>query len=323
MKVLVLGGAGYIGSCCVENLLEHGCQVVVMDSLIKGHRQAIDPRVEFVEADISDRAALDEVLESGDFVGVIHFAAFIEAGESMEDPGRYFRNNVARGLNLLDALVAHRVPKIVFSSTAAVYGNPETVPIPESSPEKPINAYGESKIMFERILRWYQQIHGLDYVALRYFNAAGATARYGEDHRPETHLLPLILQTALGQREAIYIFGEDYETPDGTCIRDYIHISDLAEAHWLALRKPESGFFNLGSGSGYSVRQMIEVAREVTGCEIPVKKAPRRPGDPDRLISDSTLAREVLGWRPIHDNIHDIVASAWQWKQAWPEGYQE
>ncbi len=321
MNVLVLGGAGYIGSCCVEILLSHGCRVTVFDSLVKGHRQAVDPRVEFVQGDLEDRTALDRVLAGGNFSGVIHFAAFIEAGESMQDPGRYFRNNLARGLTALDALVAHGIPKIVFSSTAAVYGNPAQIPIPENSPTRPINPYGESKLMFERVMDWYRRIHGLEYVALRYFNAAGATAEHGEDHHPETHLVPLILQTAAGRRPAISIFGDDYDTPDGTCVRDYIHVVDLAEAHWLALRSSQTGAFNLGSGSGYSVRQIVEVAREVTGREIPVEMAPRRPGDPDRLISDSTRARDLLGWQPGFDDIRAIVESAWRWRQSHPDGY--
>ncbi len=323
MKILVLGGAGYIGSCCVENLLGHGCEVVVFDSLVKGHRQAIDPRTEFIEGDLADRTALDRTLSAGDFAGAIHFAAFIEAGESMTDPGRYFRNNVSCGLSLLEALVAHRVPRLVFSSTAAVYGNPEQVPITEAAPTRPINPYGESKLMFEKIMAWHHRIHGLEYVSLRYFNAAGATAEHGEDHRPESHLVPLVLQTAMGQRPEIAVFGHDYDTPDNTCIRDYIHVADLAEAHWLALQSREVGAFNLGSGSGYSVREIIEVARQVTGLSIPARQAPRRAGDPARLISDSSRARRTLGWRPQHDNIRDIVESAWQWKQKYPEGYQD
>ncbi len=323
MKILVLGGAGYIGSCCVENLLDHGCEVVVFDSLVKGHRQAVDPRAELVEGDLADRTALDRILSPGGFAGAIHFAAFIEAGESMADPGRYFHNNVSCGINLLEALVAHRVPRLVFSSTAAVYGNPQQVPITESAPTRPINPYGESKLMFEKIMAWYHQIHDLEYVSLRYFNAAGATAEHGEDHRPESHLVPLVLQTAMGQRPEIAVFGHDYGTPDKTCIRDYIHVADLAEAHWLALQSREVGPFNLGSGSGYSVREIIEVARQITGLSIPERQAERRAGDPARLISDSSRARRILGWRPLHDNIRDIVESAWQWKQKYPEGYRD
>ena len=315
MNILVPGGAGYIGSCCVENLLDHGCEVTIYDSLIKGHREAVDPRARMIEADLKDRQALERVFSEGNFDGVIHCAAFIEAGESMTAPGRYFRNNTALGLNLLDAMIKYRVPRLVFSSTAAVYGNPPRVPIPEDAPLQPINPYGESKLMFEKMMQWYSQVHGLEYISLRYFNAAGATERCGEDHNPETHLIPLILQAALGQRKEITVFGEDYDTPDGTCIRDYIHVADLAEAHWLALRGNECGAFNLGTGSGYSVREIIETAKRVTGIDFPVRAASRRPGDPARLISDSASARKKLGWRPRHETLEEIIGSAWEWKK--------
>lgn len=321
MRVLVAGGAGYVGSCCTEYLLDHGHEVVVFDALIKGHREAVDDRATFVQGTLEDAECIRSALAQAKVDGVIHFAAFIEVGESMLDPGRYFRNNVACGLNLLRAAVASDVPKIVFSSSAAVYGMPDTVPIPETTPTCPINPYGESKLMFERILRWYHDIHGLDYVALRYFNAAGATRRYGEDHDPESHLIPIVLQAASGTRDCIHIYGSDYPTPDGTCIRDFVHVLDLAQAHLLALEGDEVGSFNLGSGAGHSVKAIVDAARTVTGRDIPVRQAPRRPGDPPRLISDSTAARERLGWRPEHDDIHDIIESAWTWRRRHPDGY--
>ena len=250
MKILVAGGAGFIGSCTTEYLLDRGHEVVVYDSLVKGHRDAVDPRARLIHGDLADRDRVFEALRAERPEGVIHFAAFIEVGESMRDAALYFRNNVANGLNLLDAAVDCGVHKLVFSSTAAVYGMPATVPIPETEPTKPINAYGESKLIFEKMLRWYNEVHGLGYTALRYFNAAGATERRGEDHHPESHLIPIILQAAMGQRPHVQVFGDDYPTPDGTCIRDYIHVSDLAQAHLLALESPRCGSFNVGSGSG-------------------------------------------------------------------------
>ena len=323
MKILIVGGAGYIGSCCTQILLDQGHTAVVYDSLVKGHREAVDPRARFIQGDLADRNRVFSLLEDERPDGIIHFGAFIEVGESMQDPGMYFRNNVANGLNLVDAAVAHGNPKIVFSSTAAVYGMPKTIPIPETEPAKPISPYGDSKYMFERILNWYHQIHDLPYVALRYFNAAGATDKYGEDHSPESHLIPNVLKAATGEGEGIKMFGDDYPTPDGTCVRDYIHIRDLAQAHLDALEKEAVGSFNLGSGTGYSVKEIIDVAREVTGTDIPVTVAPRRPGDPPQLISDSTEARRVLGWTPQHDDIQSIVGSAWAWRKAHPHGYDE
>ena len=321
MNILVAGGAGYIGSCCTEFLLDRGHEVVVLDSLVKGHRDAVDPRATFVRADVADRDTLTQALEDYRVEGIIHFAAFIEVGESMSDPGRYFGNNVTKSLQLMDAAVECGIRKLVFSSTAAVYGMPDRVPIPESEPRKPVNAYGESKLMVERMLKWYHEIHGLEYTALRYFNAAGATALHGEDHRPESHLIPIILQVALGQRENIQIYGSDYPTPDGTCVRDYIHVLDLASAHLLALESDRVGAYNLGSGSGYSVKEIVDVTREITGHAIPCAEAPRRPGDPPRLVSDSTAARQQLGWQPQYDDVRTIVQSAWQWKSQHPNGY--
>ena len=321
MKILVAGGAGYIGSCCTEYLLDHGHEVVVFDALLNGHRAAVDERATFVHGNLQDAAAIDAALAAARPEGVIHFAAFIEVGESMTDPGKYFRNNVSCGLNLLEAAVRQGVRKIVFSSTAAVYGMPQTIPIPESEPTKPVNAYGESKLTFERILGWYEQIHGLHYTALRYFNAAGATARFGEDHTPESHLIPIVMQAAEGRRPHVKIYGSDYPTPDGTCIRDYIHVLDLAQAHLLALESEVVGSFNLGSGSGHSVRAVIDTVRAVTGRTVEVVEAERRPGDPPRLISDSAAARRVLGWQPRFDDLHAIVESAWQWRRQYPNGY--
>ncbi|MBT3288879.1 MAG: UDP-glucose 4-epimerase GalE [Victivallales bacterium] len=323
MKILVAGGAGFIGSVCTEYLLNRGHEVVVFDALINGHREAVDPRAAFVQGNLADVDAVMQTVAEHRPEGVIHFAAFIEVGESMRDPGKYFRNNVANGLNLLDACVAHKVRKIVFSSTAAVYGMPEQIPIPESEPTKPINPYGESKLMFERILHWYREAHGLNYVALRYFNAAGCSVAFGEDHHPESHLIPLIMQAAEGKRDCIKVFGTDYDTPDGTCIRDYVHVLDLSQAHLLALESDVTGAFNLGSGNGHSVRAIIDAVREVTGIDFPVVEDDRRPGDPARLVSDSTAARQVLGWKPEFDDVREIVRSAWEWRRAHPEGYNE
>ncbi len=321
MKILVAGGAGYIGSVCTEYLLDRGHEVVVFDALINGHRAAVDPRAVFVEGNLADGAAIGRAMAEHRPEGVIHFAAFIEVGESMRDPGKYLRNNVANGLNLLDACVAQKVRKVVFSSTAAVYGMPELVPIPERESTKPINAYGESKLMFERVLHWYREIFGLNFVALRYFNAAGASERFGEDHNPESHLIPLVMQAAEGKRASIKVFGTDYDTPDGTCIRDYVHVLDLAQAHLLALESDVTGAFNLGSGNGHSVREVIDAVRAVTGREFKVEEVERRPGDPARLVSDSAAARAVLGWRPQFDDIRETVRSAWAWRQAHPGGY--
>lgn len=321
MKILVAGGAGYIGSCCTEYLLDHGHEVIVVDGLIKGHREAVDPRAVFLQAHLADAATLRDILLEHRPEGIIHFAAFIEVAESMVDPGMYFANNVSCGLNLLEAAVEVGVRKLVFSSTAAVYGMPDTIPIPETEPTTPINAYGESKLMFERILGWYERIHGLRYTALRYFNAAGASTAFGEDHDPESHLIPIILQVAEGKRSHVNIFGTDYPTPDGTCIRDYVHVLDLAQAHLLALESETTGCFNVGSGSGHSVRAIVQAVRDITGREIPVVESERRPGDPPRLISDSSAAREILGWQPEHDSIEDIVESAWRWRLAHPHGY--
>ena len=321
MKIFVTGGAGYIGSICVEQMLDRGHTVAVFDNLTEGHRAAVDPRATFYEADLGDREAVSRAV--GQFApdAAMHFAANALVGESMTNPSKYFRNNVANGINLLDALVEHGVNRFVFSSTCATFGIPEKMPIDESLQQRPINPYGESKLMFERILRWYDEIHGLRFTALRYFNAAGASEKYGEDHRIETHLIPNVLKVALGQKEAVEIFGTDYKTPDGTCIRDYIHILDLADAHIRALDRNESGFFNLGTGGGTSVREVIKCCERVSGKNIPVVERPRRPGDPPRLIAGSDKIRREFGWNPKYQNIEAIVRSAWAWHVKHPGGY--
>ena len=323
MKILVAGGAGYIGSSCVEYLLNHGHEVSVFDSLITGHKKAVDKRANFIKGNLADRELILDVVGNGEFDGIMHFAAYSLVGESMENPGKYFRNNDAAGINLLDAAVKGKVKSFVFSSTAATFGLPEKMPITEITPQNPINPYGESKLIFEKMLKWYSEIHGLKYTALRYFNAAGATENFGEDHAPETHIVPLILQVALGKRDSIKIFGDDYPTPDGTCLRDYIHITDLAQAHMLALDAPKSGHYNLGTGNGFSVKEIIEVAREVTGHPIPAETVARRSGDPAKLVADSALIKKELGWKPQFENVRDIVSSAWNWFQKNPNGYED
>jgi UDP-glucose 4-epimerase len=323
MNVFVTGGAGYIGSACVEELLNAGHTVTVFDSLIEGHRKAIDPRATFVQGCLSDAALVMQTVKAAKAEAVIHFAAHALVGESMTHPAKYFRNNVANGLNLLEAARENGVRKFVFSSTCATFGIPERMPIDETLPQKPVNPYGESKLMFERMLQWYQQIHGLEFVAFRYFNAAGATPRFGEDHRIETHLIPNVLKVALGQKEQCDIFGTDYPTPDGTCIRDYIHIIDLAQAHMLALQPGKSGFFNLGNGEGYSVREVIDTCQRVSGRPIKAVEKPRRAGDPPRLIAAAAKAKNELGWNPQYPKLEQIVASAWAWHSRNPDGYRD
>ncbi len=323
MKILVTGGAGYIGSACTEYLLDKGYKVSVFDSLVTGHRDAVDKRAEFIKGDLVDRDLIISVLRKGGFDGIMHFAAYSLVGESMTNPGKYFQNNLGAGINLLDGAVEGKVKSFVFSSTCATYGEPTQIPIPESEKQSPINPYGESKLMFEKALKWYNQIFGIKYAALRYFNAAGATKQFGEDHAPETHLVPLVLKVALGKMKSIKIFGEDYPTPDGTCIRDYIHILDLAQAHELALSAPRSGHYNLGTGNGYSVKQIIDVSRKVTGHAIPADIVERRPGDPPRLIGCSALAKKELGWKPRFENVEAVIQSAWDWTKKNPEGYKK
>jgi UDP-glucose 4-epimerase len=323
MNVFVTGGAGYIGSVCVEELLNAGHTVTVFDNLTEGHRSAVDPRARFILGDFNDRDLIHATLKSVAPEAVIHFAANALVGESMTNPSKYFRNNVGGGLNLIDAAVAAGVRKFVFSSTCATYGPPDRVPMDESLPQRPINPYGESKLMFEKILLWYRELHGLDFVAFRYFNAAGASAQFGEHHRIETHLIPNVLQVALGRKTHCEIYGTDYPTPDGTCIRDYIHIADLAQAHILALEPGKSGFYNLGNGEGFSVRQVIDVCARISGKSIPTIEKPRRAGDPPRLVAAATRAFDDLGWRPNYPKIEDIVATAWDWHVRNPDGYPD
>ncbi len=330
MRVLVTGGAGYIGSVVADELLQAGHQVVVFDNLSRGHRQAVPENAELVVGDLADRAGLDGLLRSRAIDAVMHFAALIEAGESMKAPETFFRNNTANALTLLEAMLAARVKHFVFSSTAALYGNPERTPIEEDDPVHPANAYGESKLLVERMLAWFHQIHGLRYASLRYFNAAGASRPgKGEAHQPETHLIPRILEVALGRADQVNIFGTDYPTPDGTCVRDYIHVSDLARAHLLALDALENALensspliYNLGNGRGFSVREVVEVARRVTGHPVPAVESPRRAGDPAVLIASSEKIRRDLGWQPRFPDLKSIVESAWQWHRTHPDGYR-
>jgi UDP-glucose 4-epimerase len=323
MKVLVTGGAGYIGSVTTEVLLDAGHEVVVFDNLECGHRQAIDARAQFIEGDLRDAGAILCAMQDVRPDAVMHFAAYALVPESMQKPEIYFRNNLGGGMNLVDAMLKTDVGSMVFSSTCATYGQPDRVPITEDEVQEPQNPYGESKLAFEKVLHWYHRVHGMKTVALRYFNACGATAKFGEDHDPETHLIPIIMQAALGQREHVKICGEDYDTPDGSCVRDYIHIVDLAQAHMLALTTDVSGAFNLGNGNGYSVKDVIDMARRVTGRPIPAVRAPRRPGDPPRLIAAARKAHDVLGWTPRHGDLESMIASAWQWHEAHPEGYKD
>src|SRR6266542_2743800 len=321
MRIFVTGGAGYIGSVCSELLMDEGHEVAIFDNLIEGHRRALDSRAQFIQGDLADRSQIEAALSGTRPDAVMHFAAYALVPESMRDPSKYFRNNISNGLNLLDAMVAAGVQRIVFSSTCAIFGLPERVPIGETAPTRPINPYGESKLAFEKILRWYEEIHGLKFVSLRYFNAVGATANFGEDHRVETHLIPNALKVALGQKPHVEIFGTDYETPDGTCIRDYIHIVDLARAHILALDAARSELYNLGTGGGASVREVIAACRTITGKKIDTVEKPRRPGDPPRLIASSEKIKNELRWRPQFQLLDEIIESAWKWHQKFPDGY--
>lgn len=323
MNVLVTGGAGYIGSICTEELLNAGHRVTVYDDLSEGHRSAVDPRATFVHGHPEMEGDMARAVQAAQPEAILHFAASALVGESMRDPGRYFRNNVANGLKLLEAARQAGVKKFVFSSTCATYGPPDRLPMTEDLPQRPINPYGESKLMFERILHWYQEIHGLEFVAFRYFNAAGASERFGEHHRVETHLIPNVLKVALGQVPHCEIYGTDYPTPDGTCIRDYIHVVDLARAHILALAPGRRGFYNLGNGDGYSVREVIRTCEQVTRQRIPVVERPRRAGDAPRLVAWAEKAMRELDWRPQFPKLEQIVESAWRWHQAHPHGYPD
>ncbi len=318
MNIVVTGGAGYIGGTVATLLMQAGHTVAIIDSLVHSRRESVPAGATFVEADLADRPTIESVLRETRPDGVLHFAALIEAGESMQKPELYFRNNTASTLALLEAMHATGVQRLVFSSTAAVYGEPEAVPIAETAKLEPTNAYGESKLLVEHMLTWLHRLHGLRYASLRYFNVAGALPHRGEAHEPETHIIPLILDVALGRREKILIFGDDYPTPDGTCIRDYIHVVDLADAHLLALdalNQHDRLILNLGNGEGFSVKEVIESARRVTGHPIPAEVQPRRPGDPARLVASSDQAKAVLAWQPKHANLDDIVTSAWAWHQ--------
>lgn len=325
MNIFITGGAGYIGSATSEALIKAGHHVTVYDSLVTGHRQAVPKDAHFIQADISDSFSLAVALTAKKYDAVMHFAAFIEAGESMKDPGKFFRNNLVNSLALMDMAIKAGVKRFVLSSTAAVYQSSEE-PLSEEAPIGPTNTYGYTKLAVEQSLEWYRQIHGLHFAALRYFNASGALPGHGEAHQPESHLIPRVLQVAQGHAEAAYIFGTDYPTPDGTCIRDYVHLGDLVSAHILALEalaERDKMVYNVGSGSGYSVREVIDTARQVSGKPIPVIEMERRPGDSARLVASSEKIRRELGWKPQHDSIKDIIASAWEWHSSHPHGYDE
>ncbi len=323
MNILVTGGAGYIGSIVAEQLVLRDHRAIVIDNLQEGNRAAILPEAVFYEADFADPAVLGEIFQQHDIDAVFHFAAEATIEYSMTDPGKYFMNNLVKGIALLDVMREYDCDKFIFSSTAATFGEPEYTPIDEKHPQKPINAYGESKLMFEGVLEWYHRAYGLKFNAFRYFNAAGASERFGEAHKRETHLIPLVIQAALGQREQIYIFGTDYPTKDGTCVRDYIHVLDLAEAHILGLdnldRHP-SGKYNLGNGEGFSVREVIEMVAEVSERDFPKIESERRPGDPATLIASSELAKKELGWKPKYDSLKEIVRTAWDWHRDHVDG---
>lgn len=325
MQILVTGAAGYIGSVCSEFLIARGHTVIAVDDLSEGHKQALPPNAPFYEVNLHDHAALCSVFAENQIDAVMHFAALCLVEQSVKEPGTYYRANVAVGINLVDAMIRHGVKRFIFSSTAATYGEPEETPISEDHPTKPINPYGSSKLLFESILREFKENSGLDYVVMRYFNAAGASKERGEDHHPETHILPILFEVALGQREAFNIFGTDYATPDGTCIRDYVHVMDIAESHVLALEgiSDVSGrVFNIGNSRGFSVREVIRAVERITGRRIPVREAPRRPGDPAELVASSNRIRRELGWSPRHSDLDSIIESAWSWKQGHPRGYQ-
>ncbi len=323
MKLLVTGGAGYIGSVMTTQLLEAGHQVTVFDNLSKGHTQAVPARANFIEGDLLNEELVNSVLTMG-FDGVLHFAALSLVGESVQQPERYYRNNICGTLNLLEAMLAARVPRLVFSSTAAIYGEPEEVPIPETAVARPTNPYGGSKLAIDQMISFMSTAHDLAAVSLRYFNVAGASGQLGEDHHPETHLIPLVLAVAAGQRPEVQIYGTDYPTPDGTAIRDYIHVEDLVRAHLLALdavREGEHRIYNLGNGMGFSVREVIETARQVTGVPIHAVEAPRRAGDPPILVASSQRIRDELGWMPQKPTLATMIGDAWKWRQTHPHGY--
>jgi len=325
MNILVTGGAGYVGSIVTEELIKQGDEVVVFDNLYYGHRAAVHPGAVFVEGDLADRTAVKSLFDTYDVEAVMHFASYSLVGEAMEQPFKYLSDNVTNGLNLLQEALAHGVYRFILSSTANLFGDPERMPIDEQERIVPGSPYGESKSILERILYWLDRIYGFRYAALRYFNASGASpsGERGEDHNPETHLIPLTLQVALGQREKIVIFGDDYPTRDGTCVRDYIHVTDLAQAHILALQALDEGsrVYNLGNGRGFTVKEVIETCRQVTGHAIPAEVGPRRPGDPAELVASSEKLRRELGWEPQYPDLRTIVEHAWEWHRTHPHGY--
>ena len=323
--ILVTGGAGFVGSVCVELLVAQGYNVIVLDNLQTGNRRAVHPKARLVRGSIGNARLLQRLFTENSVSAVVHFAAETLVTAASTDPHRYVVNNLQHGITLLNALREHGCQRIVFSSTAAVYGEPISSPLDENHPTAPLNAYGETKLMFERLLQRYREAYGLQAVVFRYFNAAGASAHYGEQHMPETHLLPLILQTAVGRRASLDLFGEDYETEDGTCVRDYVHVLDIAGAHVLALAKIDSlsaNTFNLGNGTGFSVRAVVQAAERITGRKVAVSLQPRRPGDPARLVAAATRAQQVLGWQPKHSALDNIISSAWHWMQQHPRGYR-
>jgi len=324
MNILVTGGAGYVGSIVAEELLREAHQVIVLDNLEQGHKQAVLPKTEFIIADICNAQSLDDVFRQFHIDAVMHMAAETVIEYSMTDPKRYFQNNVVGGINLLDTMLKHNVYKFIFSSSAAVYGEPQSIPIEEDHPKVPVNSYGESKLMFERILAWYGEAYGLKHISLRYFNAAGASELSGEDHHPETHLIPNVLKAALNNNP-VRVFGADYRTKDGSCIRDYVHVVDIARAHILALKKLDSlcsRVYNMGNGEGYSNFEVVDIAKKVSGVNIPAKISPRRKGDPAVLVASSNLAKEELGWKPDFPDLESIIESAWKWMKEHPDGYE-
>ena len=324
MNILVTGGAGYVGSIVAEELLRTGNRVIILDNLQQGHEGAVPPGAEFISADICNAQALDAAFQHARIDAVMHMAAETVVEYSMTDPRRYFHNNIVGGMELLDAMLKREAYKLIFSSSAAVYGDPQRIPVDEDHPKLPVNSYGESKLMFERILEWYGKAYGLKHISLRYFNAAGASESLGEDHRPETHLIPNVLKAASSKNSSVPIFGTDYPTRDGSCIRDYVHVVDIAQAHVLALEnleKRHARAYNLGSGEGYSVLEVVEAAGQVTGLEIPVRISPRRPGDPAVLVASSGRAKSELGWKPRFPELGAIIESAWSWMKRHRQGY--
>ena len=324
MKILITGAAGYIGSVCAETLLDRGHSVVALDDLSEGHKEAVDPRAFFCRVNLHDSDSLNSVFQTHKIDAVMHFAALCLVEESVREPARYYRANVAAGINLLDAMLRNSVRKIIFSSTAATYGEPKTSPITEEHPTDPVNPYGGSKLLFERVLREMRESAGLEYITLRYFNAAGASPRFGEDHSPETHIIPILLQVAAGERECFQVYGADYATGDGTCIRDYVHILDIAQAHALALARIgdfAGTIYNIGNSQGFSVKQVVQAASRITGKNITCLQAARRPGDPAVLVASSDKIRKELGWSPQFSTLEAIIQTAWEWKQRHPRGY--